>query len=377
MPQYCLVKHHIVSSVIDGPDPGNDPDTVPVSGDVTFYPALDYGDSVVVTSGAGKTSYVLAPISARIVGGKISVNGEDGVKLFAGGPDTNPERIRYRAKFTDLNIAGGKSLSLKDVLFEAIPGGEISLSMVQPVPGAPYPGYSMQVEDALLKIDTSKETALTEISSERASSLASVNSAVQTRLESMDPMVWVHHGIDTPALAGFPGARVDDVIRRVSDEQEWRVDEGKLTPITNPLALRRDTSVGTRIFAGTTMIYGDTGRRSVPELTKSLTFPTPSLYGMYIRRVGNTVTLEGRGKWIAGQWLTETLPAGFRPIHGDYLSVRGFASVDGTARTFGNGGTLNQLNFSTPFPAAESDVAIKGSWHTHDPWPTILPGLPI
>lgn len=163
MPQYCLVKHHIVSSVIDGPDLGNDPDTIPISGDVTFYPILDHGDSVIVTDGAEKISYILAPISARIVQGKISVNGEEGVKLFAGGPDTNPERIRYRAKFTDLNLAGSKRLNLKDILFEAIPGGEISLSMAQPVPAKPYPGFSQSFEEALQAIAEAGETPLSSL----------------------------------------------------------------------------------------------------------------------------------------------------------------------------------------------------------------------
>lgn len=165
MPQYCLVKHHIVSSVIDGPDLGNDPDTIPISGDVTFYPILDHGDSVVVTDGAEKISYILAPISARIVQGKISVNGEEGVKLFAGGPDTNPERIRYRAKFTGLNISGVKRINLKDILFEAIPGGEVYLSMAQPVPGAPYPGYSATIEQGLSQIESARDEALGQVSS--------------------------------------------------------------------------------------------------------------------------------------------------------------------------------------------------------------------
>lgn len=164
MPQYCLVKHHIVSSVIDGPDVGNEPDTLPISGDVTFYPVLGHGDSVVVTAGAEKVSYVLSPISARIVNGKIFVNGEEGVKLFAGGPDSNPDRIRYRAKFTGLNIAGNKRIDLKDILFEAIPGGELTLSVAQPVPGAPYPGYSATIEQGIAQIGEARDEALGQVS---------------------------------------------------------------------------------------------------------------------------------------------------------------------------------------------------------------------
>lgn len=183
MPQYCLVKHHIVSSVIDGPDPGNDPDTIPISGDVTFYPILDRGDSVVVTDGAEKISYILAPISARIVQGKISVNGEEGVKLFAGGPDTNPERIRYRAKFTELNIAGVKRLNLKDILFEAVPGGEMELSVAQPVPGAPYPGYSATIEQGIAQISDVAVSYLELIEGASDDALGQVAGAVEEELQ--------------------------------------------------------------------------------------------------------------------------------------------------------------------------------------------------
>lgn len=48
---------------------------------------------------------------------------------------------------------------------------------------------------------------------------------VTSKIAGMAPMVWVHHGTDAPTLASFPGARVGDVIRRMSDGQEWRVDE--------------------------------------------------------------------------------------------------------------------------------------------------------
>lgn len=224
MPQYCLITHTIHSVAIDGDDTDRDPDHHPVTGIVVFEPLLGKGDSVVVTVDGDPTTIVLTPIEARISNGEIYHRGEKGIKLFAGGPDTNPEKIRYKATFHNL-IAGGKTVPLKEILFEAVPGGQLNLADAQPVPGAPYPGYSMQAEEAILKIDTSKAMALTEISTERASALASVNSAVQARLDSMAPMVWIHHGTGTPTLAGFPGARVGDVIRRMSDGQEWRVDE--------------------------------------------------------------------------------------------------------------------------------------------------------
>lgn len=189
MPQYCLVKHHIVSSVIDGPDFGNEPDTLPISGDVTFYPVLDRGDSVVVTDGAEKISHILSPVSARIVNGKISVDGEEGVKLFAGGPDSNPDRIRYRARFTGLNIAGSKSVDLKDILFEAIPGGELALSMAQPVPGAPYPGYSATIEVGISQIKSARDEALAQVEGAVAGEIGSTSSVINGSPENADRIV--------------------------------------------------------------------------------------------------------------------------------------------------------------------------------------------
>lgn len=145
---------------------------------------------------------------------------------------------------------------------------------------------------------------------------------------------------------------------------------------TTNLDLRLDTTVGTRIFAGDTMIYGDTGRRSVPDLTTSLDVSTSGTHGLHIRRVGGLVTLTGSGRWIAGQWVTETLPLGFRPHNVEYLSARGIAIVDATTRMFGNSGTLLRLSFPTPFPAEGVSVGLNASWYTDDPWPSTLPGLP-
>lgn len=140
--------------------------------------------------------------------------------------------------------------------------------------------------------------------------------------------------------------------------------------------VRTDTTVGTRVFVGNTMIHGDTGRRSVPTLSTSLDVSTSNLHGMWIRRVGDLVTLTASGVWITGQWITESLPLGFRPLSGEYIASRGIATVDGNVRTFGNSGTLIRLNFGGPFPSPGSIVALNVTWHTADAWPTSLPGLP-
>lgn len=172
------------------------------------------------------------------------------------------------------------------------------------------------------------------------------------------------------------GIPVDVPDRSDMDAADNALDEKIDNRIPSGLALRLDTSVGTRVFAGDTMIHGDTGLRSVPELSTSLDVSTSSLHGVFIRRVGDLVSLTVLGVWIAGQWITETLPSGFRPLSGEYLASRGVAAVDGDVRTFGNSVTLLRLSFGTPFPASGVAVSLNASWQTADPWPTTLPGLP-
>lgn len=139
MPQFCLVKHSINTYVIDGTDPDRNPDMLPVNGRVIFEPLLEKGDSAVVTENGSTTTVALNPIEARITGSELYHRGEPGIKLFAGGATSNPERIRYRARFENL-VSGTNSVTLKNIVFEAVPGGEVELSLTQPVPRQPYPG---------------------------------------------------------------------------------------------------------------------------------------------------------------------------------------------------------------------------------------------
>src|SRR5699024_8551088 len=55
--------------------------------------------------------------------------------LPAGGKAANPSLIQWRAAFSNME-AGGKSFSLSAVVFDAIPGGEVDLTMAAPVAGA-------------------------------------------------------------------------------------------------------------------------------------------------------------------------------------------------------------------------------------------------
>ena len=134
--EFTLVRRAIRLAAIDGPDAGDNPDILQAQGSVLFEPVIRKGDSIQVQTRDGSETYVLAPIECPINDGIISHRGQDGVKLPAGGEAANPSIIRWKATFSRMQ-AGGKSFSLAPVVFDAVPGGEIDLTMVAPVAGAP------------------------------------------------------------------------------------------------------------------------------------------------------------------------------------------------------------------------------------------------
>ena len=134
--EFTLVRRAISLAVIDGPDAGDNPDILKAQGSVLFEPVIKKGDSIQVQTRGGSETYALAPIECPINDGITSHRGQDGVKLPAGGEAANPSLIRWKATFSRMQ-AGGKSFTLAPVIFDAVPGGEIDLTMVAPVAGAP------------------------------------------------------------------------------------------------------------------------------------------------------------------------------------------------------------------------------------------------
>ena len=151
----------------------------------------------------------------------------------------------------------------------------------------------------------------------------------------------------------------------------------KLTSLTQPPQLRIDTSVGTRVFAGDVMIYGDTGLRQANDLAAGFDFSTAAHHGMTLQRVGNKVTLEGLGvRSTAEIWMTQTLPSGFRPRKGEFRSNRGFAQIGGTVYPIGNSSTLLRMATVSKTLDVGAVVNFKAEWDTSDNWPALLPGAP-
>ncbi|HFG8807609.1 TPA: hypothetical protein ACGIY5_000961 [Corynebacterium striatum] len=136
--QYTRVKRAVSAVVIDGADSDATPDFVKVNGNVTFTPLLKDGDVVQYAGPKGPESLVLAPIECRISDGIIMHRGQEGVYLAAGGEGVQPDVIQWKATFSNMQ-AGGWAFTLKPVMFDAVPGGEVDLTLVSPIAGASEP----------------------------------------------------------------------------------------------------------------------------------------------------------------------------------------------------------------------------------------------
>ena len=151
----------------------------------------------------------------------------------------------------------------------------------------------------------------------------------------------------------------------------------ELIPIDPSIPVRIDTSVGTRVFAGSQMIMGDTGTRDVREIADDFDFSTSSFHKLLLRRVGDQVFMSGRGVRTAeSQWITNILPWGFRPRSGEYNSLRGTILNKGVLSPLGNSATLLRLSVSGTTLKVGDDVVLNATWFTNDSWPTTLPGTP-
>lgn len=136
--QFTTVKRAIRAVHIDGDDKNAVPEVEQVQGRITFTPMLGEGDSVQVQTVEGPVTVVLTPIRARISDGMVMHRGAVGVQLFAGGKGSEPSLIRWRASFSELQ-SQGVPLKLRDVIFDAKPGGEVDLTTVAPLANAPEP----------------------------------------------------------------------------------------------------------------------------------------------------------------------------------------------------------------------------------------------
>lgn len=322
---YCLVKQQIIALVEDTPlDRDRFPDKSEINGDVIIAPNVSSGQAYHITGEDGTPYTVpLASIRAKIVNGRIMHEGMPGVYVFAAGEGSNPDTITYQVRYVNLE-AGGVKFQLNPMSFRAIPGGVVDLTTATPVTGASPAGT--------------------------------------TKGEQGD------QGEQGPQ--GEPGPQGE-----VGPEGP-QGEPGEVSLEQLNQAIRVDTSVGTRMFVGDQMVYGNTGVRLINHLATGLDVTQRSLHGAWMVREGNTVTLWGTGYTTGELHLTEVLPSGFRPITGHYISYVGTALVDSTLFYIGHHNQWTRLTFSGGVPPADTRISIQARWVTADPWPSSLPGDP-
>ena len=135
MVEFCTIKRALAAYRADGADDDTDPDRVAVQGKVTLTPVLSTGAVTMYEDGALVT-VPLQSMEARIQNGKVRYRGAEGIRVVAGGQGMNPKAIVYKATFSEMQ-AGGWSFKLPAIQFEAVPGGEVDLTLVAPAPNAP------------------------------------------------------------------------------------------------------------------------------------------------------------------------------------------------------------------------------------------------
>ena len=171
----------------------------------------------------------------------------------------------------------------------------------------------------------------------------------------------------------------------------------KLTKIETPPRTRIDTTVGTRVFAGDVMLYGDTGLRrlaswsvydvNIPSYIQGLEqmeVSTSRPGGIWIRRIGDTVILRvAYAKASQPNPIISPFPNGFGGSRSGspYPAAPLGYKQDGVYKfsTMEIGHSL--YRFRIPQGAeitseGTGGYSIEITWTTNQPWPSSLPGTP-
>lgn len=194
-----------------------------------------------------------------------------------------------------------------------------------------------------------------------------------TDLEQVDPR--------SLQPAATPGARWWAELRaNNSTAQEVRAIRDLVLPARDETLAARDetlahgitvdTSVGTRVFVGDTMIYGDTGWRDISSL---VTFPVTNGW-MRMRRVGLSVEVLANSLSVetSGSVSIMTLPSGFRPAALIPLETRAYWGSDTVE--IGRVNSTGVMQFRTLSSGNQMNIHL--TFTTQNPWPTSLPGSP-
>lgn len=139
--------------------------------------------------------------------------------------------------------------------------------------------------------------------------------------------------------------------------------------------IRVDTSVGTRVFIGDTMIHADTGWRMLGTADLINGWKVANSYlGPQLKRVGDIVYLYIPSLGLDGVDSTQqafmTTPQGFRPAF-NYATFGSVFAANGSSYR-----VAQDVANITIVGAPKLQVTGTFWWRTVQPWPTSLPGTP-
>ena len=311
---YCLVTQRIGAILEDSPDDSDrTPDYTDVNGDVLFTPIMARGDAFHIERDGEIVTVPVYSVRAKIVDGVLQHEGEVGIPLFAGGEGVNPSSLVYRVVYSRLK-ANGENVELNSLSFKAIPGGTVDLTTVTPVAGTPSPGITK-------------------------------------------------------------GDKGDRGEQGPQGEVGPQGDPGEVTLAQLNQAIRIDTSVGTRAFAGDTMIFGDTGWRNV----------TPGGYTgtLSARRVGEMVMVRLAALAPPEDVVIPTIASltpGFQSAGRVMGPITRLNSLGVQGRLWIEGGLVRVVvgtgtKIDDPYTPSHQYTGVE-IYPTNDPWPTTLPGTP-
>ena len=199
---------------------------------------------------------------------------------------------------------------------------------------------------------------------------------------------------DYAAVATTAATEAVDAMGRVTEvvDADYATRDYVSTAVADAVAdaVRVDTTAGTAVFVGDTLIFGDTGTRVLTSWDKegNITYgtipegisPMPDKSGgIYIRRVGQRVTWSIICAVATLAAPSVPIPDGFRVDHAPYPYTN-FNPVKSSGPVIANVGSTRL--FLAGLTVGENMTNTSGSygsnvvWDCTQSWPTSLPGIP-
>ena len=158
--------------------------------------------------------------------------------------------------------------------------------------------------------------------------------------------------------------------------------QGPAVDIDTGIPIQVDTTVGTRVFIGGHMVYGDTGWRDISSLVDPASMgPFTGGTSSYceMRREGDLVTVRMSGVSLVTKTavtnvtpIIDRMPVGYRTDK--YLST-GAAVAHGKMLSVGSYTTVFSLDLRGIIDEGDA-TRFTARWHTTNAWPDTLPGTP-